>query len=77
MPKNLAAITAPGHIYPEYISINVVDPGVIRITVREEPSPLGACGDIVSIDLTTQQWSHLLGQIGQMLINASETHYTC
>lgn len=61
-PENIAAITGLGIMYPEFISINAKDNGVVVITTRESPTD-GKCGRTVDIVLSNTQWQDLLGQI--------------
>jgi len=42
VPKNIFAYTAPGAIYPEFVSVNDID-GQIEITVRSPGQHGGYC----------------------------------
>lgn len=64
--KNIAAYTAPGAQYPEYISINEHEKGV-SITVRQ-PATAGTdgivrCGEIVEIIIDEEKFYDLVAEM--------------
>lgn len=71
--RNLAAFTAPGGSYPEYLSVNMVD-GVVEISVRAQSEigpggtpeyPLGFFlpGQTASMRMSTEQFAKVLMQL--------------
>jgi hypothetical protein len=60
MRTNLAAYTAPGCKYPEFISINKEENGNISVTVRSPRKDDGSCGDIACIEMDEPHFDILL-----------------
>lgn len=63
MRRNLFAYTVPGSNYPEYISINKEDDGLVSVTVRSAVKLEGACGETSVIYLPAHVASDLLGEV--------------
>jgi hypothetical protein len=53
--SNIFAYTAPGSNYPEFISVNSAENGLVEIIVRHKVKEDGRCGDAASILLTKEQ----------------------
>lgn len=75
MSKNVFAYTAPGALYPEYVSINETD-GKLQLTVRSPFKPAGAGpipwdrpGDVAC---ATVPWEFLPGLIERLQKLADE-----
>ena len=62
MQRNIAAFTAIGNCYPEYVSINEQPTGNVTIHVRAAPID-GAEGNLGHIELWPEQWAELKRQI--------------
>lgn len=58
MRTNIAACTAPGSNYPEFVSINLVE-GRVEITVRSAAKSDGWCGDTAVMSMTGAQFEML------------------
>lgn len=67
----LGAYTAPGVTYPEYVSINTVEGGLIEITVRSPTKRDGSCGDTSAMMMSRAEFMRMLdGAESKLLGNA-------
>lgn len=68
MKINLAAFTAAGHTYPEYLSINSTPDGRIEITIREQVDLSGEhpkCGYTAAITISEEDFRSVLDQLNK------------
>lgn len=58
---NLFAYTAPGSVYPEFISVNVDKPaGTVTVHVRSPANADGTCGTTASVMLPRDVYLKLI-----------------
>lgn len=71
--KNIAAFTPPSGHFPPYLSINLTDQGLVRITVRSTSDLTAGTptyevpGMIGNIELSLSEFDHVLGQVERSL----------
>lgn len=63
---NLAAYTAPGSDYPEFLSINKNEDSSVSITVRSHAKPGGHCGDTVMITVDEAIFDKLVQDLAKV-----------
>lgn len=73
MLTNLAAYTAPGCNYPEFISINKEENGNISVTVRSPRKDDQTCGDIACIEIDEPHFDILLNYFQLRLAETKRT----
>lgn len=60
-----AAFTKPGHTYPGYLNVTR-DGDAVTVTVRGDARD-GACGPMVSLPLTWNEWLSFLAEVKDRL----------